>query len=202
MLQLWKSIVIPHLDYCSQLWNPHNVSAIQQLEELQKSFVQHITGFRHMNYWTALAKLGLYSLQRRRERYQIIYLWSILESKVPNIFTTTGLPMITIQSAADSRRGRTVHIPPVKRSRYSHLRYHSLPFNGARLFNAMPSDLRSLTNISKDTFKSHLDKILKTVHDEPLMLRYTQFRRAPSNSLIDMINCTTDREESALGRGY
>ena len=85
MLQLWKSIVIPHLDYCSQLWNPHKVSAIQQLEELQKSFVRHISGFRHMNYWTALAKLGLYSLQRRRERYQIIYLWSILESKVPNI---------------------------------------------------------------------------------------------------------------------
>ena len=34
MLQLWKSMVIPHLDYCSQLWNPHSVSAIQQLEEL------------------------------------------------------------------------------------------------------------------------------------------------------------------------
>ena len=90
MLQLWKSIVIPHLDYCSQLWNPHYVSAIQQLEELQKSFVRHITGFRHMNYWSALSKLGLYSLQRRRERYQIIYLWSILESKVPNILTDSG----------------------------------------------------------------------------------------------------------------
>ena len=64
MLQLWKSIVIPHLDYCSQLWNPNNVSAIQQLEELQKSFVRRIAGFRHMNYWDALRKLGLYSLQR------------------------------------------------------------------------------------------------------------------------------------------
>ena len=90
MLQLWKSIVIPHLDYCSQLWDPHSVGAIQQLEELQKSFVRHITGFRHMNYWSALSKLELYSLQRRRERYQIIYLWSILESKVPNILTDSG----------------------------------------------------------------------------------------------------------------
>ena len=202
MLQLWKSIVIPHLDYCSQLWNPHDVSSIQQLEELQKSFVQHIAGFRHMNYWTALDKLGLYSLQRRRERYQIIYLWSILESKVPNIYSTTGLPMISAQSTADSRRGRMIRIPLVKRSRYSTLRYHSLPFHGARLFNAMPSNLRSLTNISKDTFKHHLDSFLKKVQDNPLILRYTQFRQAPSNSLIDMINCTTDREESALGRGY
>ena len=37
MLQLWKSMVITHLDYCSQLWNPHSVSAIQQLEELQRN---------------------------------------------------------------------------------------------------------------------------------------------------------------------
>ena len=202
MLQLWKSIVIPHLDYCSQLWNPHKVSAIQQLEELQKSFVRHISGFRHMNYWTALAKLGLYSLQRRRERYQIIYLWSILESKVPNILTATGLPMVTTQSAVDSRRGRTILIPHVKRSRYSTLRYHSLPIYGARLFNAMPSDLRSLTNVSKDTFKTFLDKILRTIPDEPLILRYTQFRKAPSNSLIDMIQCTSGWEESVLSRGY
>ena len=39
MLQLWKSIVIPRLDYCSQLWNPSKVYLIQQLEELQKNFV-------------------------------------------------------------------------------------------------------------------------------------------------------------------
>ena len=156
MLQLWKSIVIPHLDYCSQLWNPHKVSAIQQLEALQKSFVRHISGFRHMNYWTALAKLGLYSLQRRRERYQIIYLWSILESKVPNIFTAAGLPMITTQSAANTRRGRTIHIPRVKSSSYSTLRYHSLPFHGSRIFNSMPPDLRNLTNVSKDIFDTAL----------------------------------------------
>jgi hypothetical protein len=202
MLQLWKSIVIPHLDYCSQLWNPHKVSAIQQLEELQKSFVQHISGFRHMNYWTALAKLGLYSLQRRRERYQIIYLWSILESKVPNIFTAAGLPMITTQSAANTRRGRTIHIPPVKSSSYSTLRYHSLPIHGSRIFNVMPPELRNLSNVSKDTFKFSLDKILKCIPDEPLILRYTQFRQAPTNSILDMANCTSGWEESVLTRGY
>ena len=98
MLQLWKSIVIPRLDYCSQLWNPHNVQAIQQLKDLQKSYVRQITGFRHMDYWNALPKLGLYSLQRRRERYQIIYTWLILESKVPNITTISDTPLIRTQS--------------------------------------------------------------------------------------------------------
>ena len=202
MLQLWKSIVIPRLDYCSQLWNPHQASAIQQLEELQKSFVRRINGFREMDYWAALKQLGLYSLQRRRERYQVIYLWSIIESKVPNIPTTSGSQLIKTQSEPDSRRGRMIHIPLVKRSRYSTLRYHSLPFHGARLFNKMPSELRNLSNVSKDMFKSNLDNFLKTIPDEPLILRYTQFRQAPSNSLLDMIGRTTGREESALDRGY
>ena len=31
MLQLWKSMVIPHLDYCSQLWNPHLTKSDQKV---------------------------------------------------------------------------------------------------------------------------------------------------------------------------
>ena len=93
MLQLWKSI--PHLDYCSQLWNPHSVSAIQRLEELQRSYVRCIGGYIHMDYWDALKKLGQYSLQCRRERYQIIYVWTILEGISPNIMADNGLPLIT-----------------------------------------------------------------------------------------------------------
>jgi len=201
MLQLWKSIVIPRLDYCSQLWNPHNAQAIQQLEDLQKSYVRHIAGFRHMDYWDAIKKLGLYSLQRRRERYQIIYLWSILESKVPNIMTPTDTPLIRTQSEADSRRGRTIRIPTLKRSPYSTLRYRSLPFHGARLFNAMPLALRNLTDISKDSFKYELDCFLKTVLDQPLLPNYTQFRLARSNSVLDMIGTIPGCEEIALIRG-
>ena len=34
MLTLWKSLVIPILDYCSQLWSPSKVGEIQQIEDL------------------------------------------------------------------------------------------------------------------------------------------------------------------------
>ena len=36
MLCLWKSIVIPRLEYCSQLWTPTKRGDIQKLEMLQK----------------------------------------------------------------------------------------------------------------------------------------------------------------------
>jgi len=200
MLQLWKSLVIPRLDYCSQLWNPHYAYLIQQLEELQKSFIRRIYGFRDKNYWAALQELGLYSLQRRRERYQAIYLWNILESKVPNICHSDN-ELIKEQSSINSRRGRTIHVPTLRRSSFSSIRHHTLPFHGARVFNLLPKYLRNATNISKDVFKSMLDKYLKTVSDQPLIQGYTYSRQAPSNSLIDMIQLHYRREESILAGG-
>ena len=44
-----------------------------------------------------------------------------------------------------------------------------------------------MTGCSKEMFKSELDKILLTIPDEPLIRRYTAFRRAASNSILDMI---------------
>ena len=39
MMVLMKSLVQPHLDYCSQLWNPSTQGLINKLEEVHKSLV-------------------------------------------------------------------------------------------------------------------------------------------------------------------
>ena len=202
MLQLWKSLVIPRLDYCSQLWSPNQVGLIQQLEELQRVFLKRIYGFRDKPYHEALDELGLYSLQRRRERYQVIYLWCILESKVPNIIASSA-NLITPQSATTSRKGRTIFIRPIKRSgKFANLRFHSLPFNGARLFNCLPKYVRNITECSKDFFKSKLDSYLKKILDMPLLRSNYPHRQFSTNSLIEMVNYSYPygprREETAL----
>ena len=69
MLTLWKTLVVCHLDYCSQLWSPSKTGAIQSLEVLQKSFFSKINGMSHLSYWDQLVALRSYSLERRRERY-------------------------------------------------------------------------------------------------------------------------------------
>ena len=84
MLTLWKSLAIPHLDYCSQLWSPSKRFLMQDLEALQKSFLKGVALTKGLNYWEKLKELKLYSLERRRERYQIIYTWCIIEGLVPN----------------------------------------------------------------------------------------------------------------------
>ena len=77
MLSTWKSLVIPIHDYCSQLWFPWKIKEIQLFEKVQWYFLQRIYGVSD-DYWLALKELQVYSLQRRRERYVLFYIWKVL----------------------------------------------------------------------------------------------------------------------------
>ena len=86
MLTLFQLIVLSRLDYGSQLWSPFLIKQVTQLEKIQPSFTKHITGMNDMPYNERLKSLGLYFLQRRKERYCIIYIWKIIEDMAPNFY--------------------------------------------------------------------------------------------------------------------
>ena len=73
MMTLFKSLVLSRLDYGSQLWSPTKIHQIIVIEKIQKAFTKHIKGFSSFSYQERLSNLKMYSLQRRRERYIIIY---------------------------------------------------------------------------------------------------------------------------------
>ena len=79
MITLLKSLVQPKLDYCSQLWSPSDQLSINKLESVQHNLVDRIRDYRlaGLSYWEKLQELRLYSQERRRERYQVIFLWKI-----------------------------------------------------------------------------------------------------------------------------
>ena len=54
MLTLLKSLVIPLLEYCCQLWNPWKSKNIQAIEAIQRTFAYKITEVQHLNYWERL----------------------------------------------------------------------------------------------------------------------------------------------------
>ena len=130
----------------------------------------------------------MYSQQRRRERYAIIYIWKMLEDLVPNIYDTQGNQKI--QCKWHPRRGRECIVPSINTSSRRNvltLRSASLPVKGQQLFNILPANIRNITGCSVDTFKYHLDRFLKTIPDEPQIQGYTAQRRSDTNSLIDMV---------------
>lgn len=186
MLTLWKQLVIPHLDYCSQLWSPLTKGDIQNLEKTQRSFVRRIKGMSQDSYWEQLKTLKLFSIERRRERYIIMYVWYILEGIVPNLSEEDG-----ITTKDHIRLGRKCVVPTVKRSPFAGAIKASLRVHGTKLFNAMPRSIRNMKNCSKEDFKRKLDEVLWKVPDEPQMRRYTSYRRADTNSLLDMISLSS-----------
>ncbi len=164
MLTTWKSLVLPILDYCSQLWCPSKKGDIQLLEEVQKSFTRKMRIGDRKNYWNRLSSLHLYSLERRRERYRIIYVWKILEGAVPN------LTQNRIRSSTTPRNGRFCIVPRIKNNLPANLRDQregSLSVNGTLLFNKLPKEIRNLKGVSLAVFKEKLDEFLGTVPDEP-----------------------------------
>ena len=179
MLLLFKMLILPVLEYCSVLWSPQDVGSIQKLESVQWSFVRKIWSNVESDYWLRLKSFNMYSLQRRRERYRIIYIWKVIEGHVPNVNNK-------INSIQHARLGRKCQLPKIPSGKLGKIREASLVFNGAQLFNVLPKPLRDMSGVSLDSFKRALDQFLNTVPDEPQIPGYTACRRADSNSLIHM----------------
>ena len=82
MLTIWKSLVQSKLDYCSQLWSPNSQGSIAKLESVARNFTAQVAGLDGLDYWERLVKLQMYSQERRRERYENIYIWKVSQHKV------------------------------------------------------------------------------------------------------------------------
>ena len=178
MLTLWRSLVIPILDYCSQLWNPSKPGLIQLIEKVQVNFLKKITDVSQMDYWEQLKFLKIYSLQRRRERYCVIYTWKILEKLVPNF---------GIKNGYNKRLGRYCIIPHVRQSascRIQTIRFGSMGVNAPRLFNCLPPHIRNLSGCSVESFKRVLDVHLKSIPDEPRVPGLIRYCARSTNSLV------------------
>ena len=177
MITLYKSLVIPILEYGCQLWCPSSVGEIQQIESVQRSFTSRIMGVAHLNYWDRLKSLRLYSLERRRERYIVIYIWKMIESLVPNV---------GVQTKYNARRGRLCVVAYANnraRATVQNIKNCFLTVRGAKLFNALPRTVRDLSKVTLNIFKNRLDVFLGTLPDQPATPHY--HRRAPTNSIVD-----------------
>ena len=77
MMTCWSSMLQSRLDYCSQFWCPSDQTSITKLEDVCRHYTSHIEGMEGLNYWERLESLHMYSQERRRERYLIIFIWKI-----------------------------------------------------------------------------------------------------------------------------
>ena len=131
--------------------------------------------------------MKLTSIERRFQRYRIIYVWKIINGYVRNcgikwfdhIYKGT-----LIEFNHPDTRNVTNHALELWRQ--------TLPINGGALFNILPRYIRDIKGVSVNTFKNHLDKFLESIPDCPrayplLPVPINPLSNKNSNCIIDWI---------------
>ena len=80
VLNLYKTLVRPILDYGAAIWNPHQNTDIQKIERIQLRATRMIKGLRGLTYEERLKKCKLTSLENRRRRYDLIETFKIMKN--------------------------------------------------------------------------------------------------------------------------
>ena len=91
----YQMLVVPKVEYCCPLWSPVDSRNINLLESVQRRFTRRFSAFQTydmnlqmpictVSYVDRLKRLKIYSLERRRECFMILYIHIIIIGLVPN----------------------------------------------------------------------------------------------------------------------
>ena len=178
LVYLFKTFVIPKLEYGSQVWSPYMIKDIARIEAVQRSYTARLENLSNQNYHERLSALNLYSLQRRRERFILITMWKISVGLLPN--TLNILFYHTSRFGLKARR----KFSKAKKLHLRTIRFNYFTSIGPALFNILPKKLKRKTTLN--TFKKNLDKFIKEFPDRPPCPGY---QCANNNSLLSWAAC-------------
>lgn len=81
MLNLYKTLVRPKLEYCIQAWSPYWQKDKDVLERVQRRATRMINNCKGLSYEERLKKCGLTTLDKRRTRGDLIQAFKIITGK-------------------------------------------------------------------------------------------------------------------------
>ncbi len=72
---LYTTFVRPHLEYAAPAWSPYRKKEILTLERIQRRATKLVRQFKNLSYEEGLVKLNLTTLEKRRDRGDLIQLF-------------------------------------------------------------------------------------------------------------------------------
>ncbi|KAE8610529.1 hypothetical protein XENTR_v10012157 [Xenopus tropicalis] len=150
-LPLYRSLVRPRLEYAVQFWAPVLKKDINELERVQRRATKLVKGMEDLNYEVRLSRLGLFSLEKRRLRRDMITLYKYIRGDYRQLGDV-------LFSHKNNQRTRGHPYRLEEQSFHLNQRRGFFTVRAVRLWNALPSDVVMADSVN--AFKRGLDDFL------------------------------------------
>ena len=147
-INLCKSLVRPHIEYCNTTWSPHTVREIRLIEGVQRRATLCVQGLGHLSYEQRLRSLGLPTLEYRRLRSDIIQVYRLFQ----------GIDNISPECFYDISDNSTTrgHQRKIMNGRYNKsIKKYSFAYRVVNEWNVLNNDVVMAHNLN--IFKSKLN---------------------------------------------
>ena len=152
MLQIYKVFVRPHLEYAVAAWSPWHQKDIQVLERIQHRATRRMSDIRG-SYPERLEQLKLTTLVDRRKRGDAIEVFKCLKG----FWNMDGNSIFNVNESNQPRtRHQQSYMPLIVPHARLDLRKNFFTVRGAKLWNSLPSSVRSSTSVNM--FKNAYDR--------------------------------------------
>ena len=186
---MYKSYILPILDYADVIWDNCTDTQANTLEQLQIDALRTITGsVRGTSHASLYTETGFIPLKERRQRHKLILYFKFIKGILPDHLTPKFPPLVAEINPYHRRRLLDRKVPQCRTELYRKSFFPS----ATRLWNQLPENIKETTSFGE--FKRYLrkDDILVPPHyyigNRKEQILHCRIRLGMSNLNFDLFN--------------